>query len=285
MTTEKANVEILVAEDTAWGLISTTQWPLPKQNVRMRQLGEGAGDNAKLDLLKRLVRVELGVSLGDIRDEPEKYLEAAKAAAEGFHGAVRGFARRLEDAIDEACPNLGDYTYVSDDSFSDVVYHIIGLGKDTYNEVMAQLQNTTLVPQDRAGEVIRRLQTRDYQESFAYLIPYDVDVDNLVPETYVSRMERLKEYHDGGYLTMTLHPFHAGDRDPYSHISSKDFDAMKETLGLIEAGKWDEALEVYLTKIDPVHGINPPICQIIQSGYLVPNLLNEYFLFVKEGKR
>ena len=53
---------------------------------------------------------------------------------------------------------------VGDDGFSDLLHHIIGLGKEEYEKAMK-----------KPSLVIERTQRDDYTESFAYAIPYDDD--------------------------------------------------------------------------------------------------------------
>jgi hypothetical protein len=59
----------------------------------------------------------------------------------------------------------------SDDGFSDLLAHIVGLGKEEY---CAVLENPKLAF-DRANK-------HDYEESFAYCIPYEEDYRNREKE-------------------------------------------------------------------------------------------------------
>jgi hypothetical protein len=83
----------------------------------------------------------------DAAYEPQQAIEIKMGLNAAFRGKVNALYERLDDVVD--C--LGD------DSFSDLVAHIVGLGEAEYAAVMADPS----LGQNRAVE-------GDYQESFAY---------------------------------------------------------------------------------------------------------------------
>lgn len=76
----------------------------------------------------------------------------------------RAFVNVAFNALDNSLSTQVDEISCGDDSYSDLLHHIIGLGKE---EFYRNLKNRNLV-QKRADD-------SDYKESFSYAIPYDHD--------------------------------------------------------------------------------------------------------------
>jgi len=84
----------------------------------------------------------------------------------GFGNYFSEVYRLVEKHVDTALDDCD--AYVSDDSFSDLISHIIGLGEDFMNKAFDDYQ------------VIRDLaDSGDYVESFSYLIPSIEDYEKL----------------------------------------------------------------------------------------------------------
>lgn len=84
-----------------------------------------------------------------------------------FRNQYNKFAGGLYDLLEDIVEGVGD------DGFSDLIAHIIGLGKEEYEKV---LDNPTIVQ--------ARIDANDYVENFSYCIPWedswtDHNIDNL----------------------------------------------------------------------------------------------------------
>lgn len=97
-------------------------------------------------------------------------VEVALEFAEVFKEVKDTLYNRLDPVI----------TGVSDDSFSDLLCHIIGLGESEYNAVMANRD----LAQDRVDR-------GDYRESFSYAIPYKDDYEMLHSGYYANSLTRM----------------------------------------------------------------------------------------------
>lgn len=74
---------------------------------------------------------------------------------------------KFEHANDTHCGSYG-----GDDSFGDMIHHVIGLGKDKFNEIM---------------EDPSKLNGMDFVESFSYCMPYEEDYKMLSEDYHVER--------------------------------------------------------------------------------------------------
>lgn len=103
-------------------------------------------------------------------------LEESESLSETFK-AIKG---RLYKALDRKVSGVGD------DSFDDLLSHIIGMGKKEYDAVM---KNPALA-QDRVNR-------RDFVESFSYALPYSNDYAKTDISYYIGWAERqVSEYEE-----------------------------------------------------------------------------------------
>jgi hypothetical protein len=84
---------------------------------------------------------------------------------------MRAAFDELRDPLYDACASVEG---VGDDSFGDLLAHIIGLGKAEYERVLA---NPKLAQ--------ARVDAGDFVESFSYCLPYEEDYKTLDPRYYV----------------------------------------------------------------------------------------------------
>ena len=77
------------------------------------------------------------------------------------------FIQTFEYVNDTHC---GDYG--GDDSFGDMIHHVIGLGEDKFEEIMKDPS---------------KLNGMDYTESFSYCLPYGDDFELLKPDYHLDR--------------------------------------------------------------------------------------------------
>lgn len=86
---------------------------------------------------------------------------------ESYRKTLNQLYRALEKAIDDHCEKTGDHLGVSDDSHSDLLHHIIGLGKHLYDKTLKD-----------PSFAVAMAENFDYVESFAYVFPYESDYKN-----------------------------------------------------------------------------------------------------------
>jgi len=84
-----------------------------------------------------------------------------------LRGIADGLWKMLDDFCEDKCPAMG-----SDDSHSDLFYHIIGLGK---NEFYACMKNYELI---KARGHAPYESKEGYEESFGYCLPYHDEAKN-----------------------------------------------------------------------------------------------------------
>lgn len=90
------------------------------------------------------------------------------------HNELYKRIEEYERANDTHCGSYG-----GDDSFGDMIHHVIGLGEEKFNEIM---------------EDPSQLNDMDYVESFSYCIPYEEDYKLLNVDCHVDRAkESVKE--------------------------------------------------------------------------------------------
>lgn len=94
--------------------------------------------------------------------------------AEEMHDTFDALRNPLYAVCDKVVEGLGD------DGFSDLLAHIIGLGKEEYERVL-------LNPQLAA----QRANKYDFTESFSYCLPFKQDYQYLTPSHYDARMEKV----------------------------------------------------------------------------------------------
>lgn len=99
---------------------------------------------------------------------------------------IRSFCERVASAVSALQKRVtewegatGRQVPCSDDSFSDIAYHVVGLGKDEYEATL-----------EDPKRFLRRAKKYDYRESFCYAIPY-------VPEGPLSEEDALEDISEG----------------------------------------------------------------------------------------
>jgi len=99
---------------------------------------------------------------------------------EGLQRKFQKFAAKLDNKITDVVHG------VSDDGLSDLVAHIIGMGKQSYNAVMKDPHLAQ-----------RLIDNHNYVESFAYAFPYKDDYDLIDPQHLIKQatgyLEELSE--------------------------------------------------------------------------------------------
>ena len=113
---------------------------------------------------------------------------------------------------------------LGDDSFSDLISHIVGLGKAEYDAVM---KNPELAYKRAVGRG-----PDGFTESFSYAIPFKSDLDNLSPKKYIEWAQRLV---DEGY-PMEASPFGGGPKTPQSSAGKAAMKITQQALKLLADG-------------------------------------------------
>jgi len=96
--------------------------------------------------------------------------ELTPSQIEGLRRKFDKFRARLDNKITSVVHGVGD------DSFSDVLAHIIGMGKEAYDAVM---KDPSLAQQ--------LIDDNKYRESFSYAFPYKDDYHLIDPQYLISR--------------------------------------------------------------------------------------------------
>jgi hypothetical protein len=86
----------------------------------------------------------------------------------------------LAKTIDQYCEENDTTIGCGDDSFSDLVAHIVGLGQAEYDAAIKD-----------PGIAVKRASKGQYKESFAYSVPSALDQESISKDNYMSRA---KEY-------------------------------------------------------------------------------------------
>lgn len=100
--------------------------------------------------------------------------QTAEAFGDRYREVRGALSRRIEQKEDASGESLG----VSDDGLSDLVAHIIGLGRDEYEHSM-----------EVYGHVVDRVRHRRYTESFSYAIP---SAEHYAPDHALKTEEQRK---------------------------------------------------------------------------------------------
>ena len=102
------------------------------------------------------------------------------SAIDQFQDLFQKFNNKLAKAVDNYCDQNNKTTGCSDDPYSDLIAHVVGLGKEEYEQ---SLKNPELV--------VARAKKGDYKESFSYSIPSKEDLQYM-PKSYY--MEKARQY-------------------------------------------------------------------------------------------
>lgn len=102
--------------------------------------------------------------------------------------------QHLQSKMFKALRNVRE---VSEDSFGDLVAHIIGLGQAEYEAVLAD----PMLAQERAS-------TGNYAESFSYALPFSTSFEKLDPAFYASWAARAIESFKRGLMDDRFEPVH-----------------------------------------------------------------------------
>ena len=103
------------------------------------------------------------------------FTQKHRSALSDFTKFVRNKARELRDVINSYEEKTGKSCNVGDDGFSDLCYHIVGLGKTQFKAVIARPQLA-----------LKRAQQGNFEESFAYMLHFDDLAENITPQRYVN---------------------------------------------------------------------------------------------------
>jgi hypothetical protein len=99
-------------------------------------------------------------------------------AIDQFQSFYQKVKNKLARVVDKYCEENDKSAGLSDDSFSDLIAHIVGLGRTEYNQALSQPEK--VVEKGRKG---------DFKESFSYAIPYKDDL-KYFPKSYYSEKAR-----------------------------------------------------------------------------------------------
>jgi hypothetical protein len=91
-------------------------------------------------------------------------------------------SKAVTDAESRGWESGGETCGCGDDGFSDLIHHVIGLGREEYEASLADPMR-----------VIKRGQEGRYEESFGYCIPYKSDAELITKSTYIRRAEQIVE--------------------------------------------------------------------------------------------
>lgn len=129
-----------------------------------------------------------------------------KEELEEASNLARKFAGKLYKLVEEKIEAKGGSLGLGDDSFSDLMRHIVGLGKEEYEK---HLKNVKLIQ--------KRADKGDYEECFTYCFPHDSDWEMANPTTAKAKFnkwaEKLKTQiknileMDNASLLKDFHPF------------------------------------------------------------------------------
>jgi hypothetical protein len=181
-----------MTEQTFWSIVAELGW------------GTTTTDYKAIEkvLMKRLTREEA--------EAMRAHLDAAES--------------RVYKALDQ-WQREGDYDsrYMgSDDGFGDLIAHIVGLGREEVDAVIAD-----------PARAKKRYDASDFRESFSYAIPSADDYGYLSTETYVKRAKRLLEegfpYKVNDYYSETSVPL------PMSINIETDLDEVKVVVTQVKA--------------------------------------------------
>jgi len=117
-----------------------------------------------------LSKVKRGYELGKrymLENFTQKRCKEIDAFVRERHNELYKRIEEFERANDTHC---GDYG--GDDSFGDMIHHVIGLGETKFNEIM---------------EDPSKLNGMDFVESFSYVMPYDDDFLLMNPDAHTDR--------------------------------------------------------------------------------------------------
>ena len=136
------------------------------------------------------------------------------------------------------------------DSWDDVRAHVIGLGKDEYDKVIANPQ--LIIDRERNGE---------YVESFAYCIPFAEDYAKLTDDGYAEMLAQVRQL---------MSEIKATDPDDVPPRLFRRFPDVLEVCGLLVEKKWAKAIARYHELFGAGYADDWPM-----HGYLVPNLVSD----------
>lgn len=164
-----------------------------------------------------------------------------QTVAEGFCGEFLRLKRQLYDRA--------GLTAISD-SCDDNLAHIIGLGKDEYYRCM-----------ERPLLVREREENGDYQESFAYCIPFEHDYGRLTDDGYDTYLRHVAE------LRQELSE---ADPDDVAPRLYRRFPDVIRVCDLLLDRRWSEAVGLYHEVFGEGYAKDWP-----DLGYAVPNCIKD----------
>jgi hypothetical protein len=102
---------------------------------------------------------------------------------ENFRNHMSTFTSKLSRAIERVEHSEGVSCGCGDDGFSDLIHHVVGLGRETFERELADPMLA-----------IKRGKEYRYVESFSYAIPYEREVKEEL--TYAEAVEKVTKRHD-----------------------------------------------------------------------------------------
>jgi hypothetical protein len=168
-----------------WGLTQRVDICLAEQDgeqlafcrlvLPMKEIGFTVRAERLSAMLKELMTMELEKKFWEVVEscgwgtkttnskEVKRYLlrNFSQAEIQALEAVFRQYTSKLSE-------HLSEVTGVSDDSFSDLCSHIVGLGKKEYDAVMKD-----------ADLAQQRINRSDYAESFSYVWPHEDDYEKI----------------------------------------------------------------------------------------------------------
>ena len=188
-------------ENKIWEIIESVKWEEKCNTVDSTKL--------KIELMKRYSQEEIA--------------EANKMVSKLSNELYKCISRYEDEQLEGG--RLGNYG--GDDSFSDLLHHIVGSGKLVYEAVMADPVIAACI---------------DFTESFMYVMPYDDDWNNLVPEYWIAKAEDCLES--------------LCDCDKLNVISAEIKEELFSRFEKAKKGDFVGATEGFTVDIDPLRGYN-----------------------------
>lgn len=153
--------------------------------------------------------------------------EYSRATMTDFRKIKHAKAAQLQKTIEKYNDTHKTTIPCYDDSGSDLINHVIGLGKDYFNKALAKPSI---------------LKTLEYVESFSYIIPYVSDYDKLQPGYFKNRpVKQFKEEILSFLTTHKFTPVYADELDFLTTVVKKlevdDFATLPEPA--IVRGYWN----------------------------------------------
>lgn len=154
------------------------------------------------------------------------------------------FAKQLYKLVEEKIEAKGGSLGLGDDSFSDLMRHIVGLGKEEYEK---HLKNVNLIQ--------KRADKGDFEECFTYCFPHDRDWEMANPTTakayFTNWADELKTQIKNILEMDTanlLHDFHPFLENLYATINLIKQDNFEEFVNQWEAQNFTKQIKEFINQ-------------------------------------